>query len=78
MRELTYQEAVSLFEQWGFRVESGPRADEVTLILETPDSRTYTVHPRYMLSSMADAILAVRWRNSAAGCWKEPIRMMLD
>lgn len=69
MPELTYQEAVSLFEQWGFEIEAGPRADEVTLILETPDSRTYAVHPRHMLPPMAAAILAVRWRNGTVGCW---------
>ena len=69
MSDLTYQEAVSLFEQWGFEVESGPRADEITLILETSESRTYAVHPRYMLSPMATAILAVRWRTGMAGCW---------
>jgi hypothetical protein len=77
MGDLTYAEAVSLFEQWGFQIESGPRADEVTLILEAPDSRTCTVHPKSMLPQMAAVILAVRWRNGTAGCWTKPIKMML-
>lgn len=69
---------MSLFEQWGFQVEDGPRADEVTVILGTPDSRTSTVHPRHMLSPIAAAILAVRWRNGAAGCWIEPPNTMAN
>lgn len=63
MHGLTYSEAVSLFEHWGFQVESGPREGEVTLILETPDSRTCVVHPREMLPQMAAVALVVRWRN---------------
>jgi hypothetical protein len=78
MSDLTYQEAIHLFEQWGFQVESGPRADEVTLILEGPDFRTFTVHPKSVLPQMATVILAVRWRNSTAGCSIEPLKMMAN
>ncbi len=63
MEILSYAEAVHLFEQWGFRVESGPRAGEVTLILETPEGRTYAVHPVELLPQMAASALAVRWHN---------------
>lgn len=71
MRELSYQEAIHLFEHWGFEVESGPRAGEVTLVLVTPCSRTYAVHPVAMLPRMAEHILAVRWRNGSVACAEE-------
>ena len=63
MAALSYSEAVHLFEQWGFKVEPGPRAGEVTLILDTPEGRTYAVHPVELLPQMAISALAVRWRN---------------
>ncbi len=65
MSVFTYSEAVHLFECWGFQVEAGPRAGEVALILETPDSRTYAVYPTQLLPEMATIVLGVRWRN---GC----------
>ena len=67
--ELSYQESLHLFETWGFRVEPGPGADEVSLILETPDSCTYTVHPKAVLPEMAALSLAVRWRNQQVVSW---------
>ncbi|MBN1922968.1 MAG: hypothetical protein JW892_17100 [Anaerolineae bacterium] len=36
---------------------------EVTLILDTPEGRTYAVHPVELLPQMAASALAVRWRN---------------
>lgn len=66
MSSLTYSEAVSLFERWGFRVEPGPRAGEVTLLLKTAESCTYNVQERSMLPKMAEIALAVRWRNGTA------------
>jgi len=69
MSDLAYEEAVHLFEQWGFQVEPGPGADEVTLIVETPDSRTYTVHPVDRLPDIAALSLAVRWRNGKIVSW---------
>lgn len=64
MHELTYEEAVSLFKQWGFEVEPGPRTDEVTLLLKTEDGCTYSVQERAMLTQMAAVTLAVRWRSN--------------
>lgn len=64
MSELTYQEAVSLFEQWGFQVECGPRPGDVTLLLRTEEGCTYSVHEQAMLPQMAAVALAVRWRNN--------------
>jgi len=63
MEAISFSEAVRLFEQWGFQVELGPRAGEVTLILNTPEGRTYVVHPVELLPPMAMSALAVRWRN---------------
>ena len=71
MRDLTYAEAVALFEQWGFRVEAGPRTGEVTVILEAADACTTTVHPQDMLPQMAAVILAMRWRNGSVACQPE-------
>jgi len=65
MEALSFSEAVRLFEQWGFQVEAGPRAGEVTLILDIPEGRTYAVHPVELLPQMAISALAVRWRNGA-------------
>lgn len=69
MKELCYGEAVHLFEAWGFQVEPGPGADEVSLILERPESRTYTVHPKDVLPRIAALSLAVRWRNQKVMSW---------
>ena len=63
MSYLTFEEAVHLFEQWGFEIEAGPRAEEVTLLLRSDESCTYSVQERWMLPPMAEAALAVRWRN---------------
>lgn len=60
---LSYAEAVHLFEQWGFRVEAGPRPHEVTLILEGADSRTYLVYDVALLPQIAEVVLQTRWRN---------------
>jgi len=60
---LTFEEAVHLFEQWGFEIEAGPRAEEVTLLLRSDESCTYSVQERRMLPQMAEVALAVRWRS---------------
>ncbi len=64
MYELTYEETVSLFKQWGFEVEPGPRTDEVTLLSKTEGGCTYSVQERATLAQMAAAALAVRWRSN--------------
>jgi hypothetical protein len=63
---MSFEEAVRLFEAWGFRVEPGPQPDEVTLIIDAPDSRTYCVHPAHMLPEIAAVALAVRQRRKDA------------
>jgi len=60
---LSFEEAVRLFRSWGFQVESGPRPEEVTLIIETPGHRTYCVHPACLLPQMAAVALRVRMQN---------------
>jgi hypothetical protein len=62
---LSFEEAVRLFRSWGFQVEPGPRPEEVTLILEAPDHRTYCVHPACVLPQMAAVALCVRMQNGA-------------
>ena len=76
---LTFEEAVRLFQRWGFRVEPGPRPEEVTLILEEPGSRTVAVYDAQMIPQIAATALRVRWQNGAlsrqayghGGCWCE-------
>ena len=60
---LSFENAVRLFKQWGFQVEPGPRPEEVTLILEGPDCRSYSVQDAHVLPAMAAAALRARWQN---------------
>jgi len=62
---LSFEEAVRLFKGWGFQVELGPGPEEVTLILDEPDHRTYSVHPTSLLPQMAAVALRVRLMNGA-------------
>ena len=62
---LDTSDAVKLFKRWGFQVEPGPRPEEVTLILEGPDYRTYSVYEAHMLPQMAAVALKVRWQNGS-------------
>ncbi len=60
-----FEDAVRLFKEWGFQVEPGPQAGEITLISEGPDYRNYSVYPANLLPQIAAAALNVRWRNGA-------------
>ena len=62
---LSFERAVELFEEWGFRVEEGPGDEEVTLILEGPAHRTYCVYEVKRLPQIAAAALRVRQINGA-------------
>ena len=68
LKPLSFEDAVRLFKLWGFQVEPGPRPEEVTLILEEPDHRTYAVYQAEMLPQIAAVALQVRWRNGAMTC----------
>ena len=61
----TYERAVQLFQEWGFRVEEGPGQDEVTLILEGPGYRTYCVYEIPRLPHIAAVALLVRGNEEA-------------
>ena len=74
-KRLSFDSAVALFRQWGFEIEVGPRAGEVTLILEGPDYRTTTVYEASMLPDIAGAAQQVRWQNGA--CFYRPGRDQL-
>jgi hypothetical protein len=63
---LSFEEAVRLFQNWGFRVEPGPQPEEVTLIIDAPDHRNYSVHPAALLPQIAAVALSVRQRRSTA------------
>ena len=67
-KALSFKEAVRLFKEWGFQVEPGPRPEEVTLIIEAPDYRAYSVHPTSELAQMATVALRVRQRNGTRFC----------
>ena len=60
---MSFQKAVQLFEDWGFRLQPGPRAEEVTVILEGPAHRSYLVCDPEQLAEMAAVILRQRLRN---------------
>ncbi len=64
-KSLPFEDAVKLFKAWGFLVEPGPRSDEVTVIIDAPDHRTYAVHPANLFAQVAAVTLRVRWRNGA-------------
>ena len=57
---LTFERAVQLFQEWGFRVEKGPEQDEVTLILEGSGYRSYYVYEMTHLPKIAAVALMVR------------------
>jgi hypothetical protein len=63
MAELSFDEAVHLFNEWGFQVELGPREGEVTLTLDGEDGRTWIVWRVEMLPQVAEVILRTRWQN---------------
>ena len=60
---MSFQKAIRLFEDWGFRLQPGPRTNEVTLILEGPTHRSYCVCEPEQLAEMAAVILQQRLRN---------------
>lgn len=70
---LSFEEAVHLFRQWGFQVEPGPRAAEVTLIREEPGYRNYTVYDVEMLPAIAAVALRARWQNGTLTQRREPV-----
>ena len=63
--KLSFERAVQLFQEWGFRVEEGPGHEEVTLILEGPVNRSYYVYEVARLPQIAAVALSVR-RNTCA------------
>jgi hypothetical protein len=69
----SFEEAVYLLEEWGFVVESGPQPDEVTLIIEGRDYRTYAVHKSHMLPQIVNVMLRVRLQN--IGRWFERVEV---
>lgn len=62
---ISFEDAVRLFLRWGFQVEPGPRPDQVTLILQGPDHRTYCVYPAGLLTELAATALRVRYCSGA-------------
>jgi hypothetical protein len=64
-RTPSFEDAVKLFKQWGFQVEPGPQPEQITLILEGPDYRTYSVYEAHMLPQVAAVALRVRWQNGS-------------
>ena len=63
--KLSFERAVQLFQEWGFRFEEGPGHEEVTLILEGPTHRSYYVYEVARLPQIAAVALCVR-RNTGA------------
>jgi hypothetical protein len=57
---LSFERAIRLFQQWGFRVEAGPGREEVTLILEGSDHRSCYVYEAARLPAIAEAASRVR------------------
>lgn len=61
--QLTFEQAVSLCQSWGFIVEPGPQHDEVSLIIDAPDHRNYSVYEAEMLPEIVATMQEVRSRN---------------
>jgi hypothetical protein len=66
LETLSFEDAVRLFKEWGFRVEPGPLPGEVTLIVEGIAHRTYCVYEADTLPQVAAVILSVRRHPGAA------------
>ena len=64
--KVSFKKAVELFQEWGFQVEDGPGHEEVTLILEGSDYRSYYVYEITRLQQIAVAALHVRQNNIGA------------
>ena len=80
LKEPSFEDAVKLFKEWGFEVEPGPRPEQVTLILEGPDYRTYSVYEAHMLPQIAAVALRVRWNNgtTALRAWSGKAGIPVD
>lgn len=72
--KLSFERAVQLFREWGFRVEEGPGEEEVTLILEGPAHRSYYVYEVAQLPQIAEAALSVRRNISTIKVRQFPTR----
>ncbi len=62
-RSLSFENAVTVFKARGFRVEPGPTPEEVTLILDAQDHRTYCVYPARVLTELAIIALPFKFMN---------------
>ncbi|MBN1314149.1 MAG: hypothetical protein JXA42_01730 [Anaerolineales bacterium] len=62
-KQLSFNDAVSLFKEWGFQIEPGPMPGEITLIIEEGSYRVSTVFQADNLSEIAAFVLKVRWDN---------------
>lgn|GEM_PF-4305607 len=63
---LSFEDSVRLFQRLGFRVEPGPRPEQVTLIIDAPDHRTYAVFEAAMLPDIAAVALEARLQAAAS------------
>lgn len=64
---LSFENAIDLFREWGFQIEPGPRPQEITLILEGPNYRSYWVHDADALAEIAAVALRLRWQGGTLG-----------
>jgi hypothetical protein len=62
---LSFEKAIRLFKGWGFLVEPGPGAEEVTLVLIKLAHRSSYVYEVAQLPQIAAAVLRVRWNTGA-------------
>ena len=72
---LSFEAAVNLFKEWGFIVEPGPQPEEITLIIDAPDHRNYSVCPAAMLPQIAAVALDARRRRAMAQQIQTAIRL---
>jgi len=71
---MSFERAVELFREWGFRVEEGPGDEEVTLILEGPAHRSCFVYEVDQLPQIAEAALRARRNIDAMKAPQDPSR----
>lgn len=62
-KQLSFNDAIDLFKEWGFRVEPGPLPGEISLIIEDESCRLCTVFDADYLAEIAAFVLKMRWDN---------------
>ena len=64
MRDFSFQDAIELFQSFGFTVTPGPSYNEVTLAVDHSGGRTYCDYPARDLCAIAGKAIEIRTLRS--------------